>query len=48
MHRRLVMLSDVVDIDAGRRRSDMSRPASVVDIDVGRRKTDMSQPASRL
>jgi hypothetical protein len=41
------MLGEVVDIDAGRRRNDMSQPNSVVNIDAGRRRSDTSQPASR-
>jgi hypothetical protein len=41
------MLGNKVDIDAGRRRNDVSQPKSVVDIDAGRRRSDTSQPALR-
>jgi hypothetical protein len=41
------MLGHVVDIDAGRRRHDVSQPKSVVDIDAGRRRSDTSQPGLR-
>jgi hypothetical protein len=41
------MLGDVVGIDAGRRRNDVSQPKYVVNIDAGRRRSDTSQPASR-
>jgi hypothetical protein len=42
------MLGNVVDINAGRWRNDVSQPESVVNIDAGRRRSDISQPASRL